>query len=93
MLTLIILIVGSMVFSILHVSGIFQINEFVLTKLKTHPKTADLFKTREEVAALSTKITDMGNTVTGKDEEISRLKAEIQKLQRVTSHFNPRPGT
>jgi flagellar protein FlbB len=81
-LLLIILIVGAMVFSILHISGIFRINEFVLQKLKENPKTADLFKTREEVLALSSQITELDTTITTKDDENANLQAQIQKLQK-----------
>lgn len=81
MITLIVLIVGSMVLAILHISGIFVIKDFVLGKLRENPKTADWFKTHAEVTALSTQITDLSGTVSTKDLEIQQLQAQIKKLE------------
>lgn len=80
-LILIFLIISAMVLGILHVTGIFEVKDFLIEKAKENPKLAEWMKTHEEVVTMSTKITELDSTITDKDQNITELQVEIEKLK------------
>ncbi|MCK4257439.1 MAG: hypothetical protein KAX49_00580 [Halanaerobiales bacterium] len=81
-LLLILIIITALTFTILHVTRIFIIKDFVLEKLKENPKTVEWFKTHEEVVALSTQIDNLDTVIKNKDQDTQKLLLEIEKLRK-----------
>lgn len=81
MIALIVLIVLGMTLTILHVTGIFVIKDFVVAQLRKDPENAKWFKTHDEVVAMTNEISDLQETISKKELEISKLQAQVTKLE------------
>ncbi|AZR73876.1 hypothetical protein BBF96_11040 [Anoxybacter fermentans] len=81
-IVLILIIITSMVLAILHVTGIFVVTDYILSKAKENPKLAEWLKTHEEVVAMSTTINELNNTIADKDRKIEELLNQIKRLEK-----------
>ncbi len=84
-LLLIVIIVASLALAILHVTGVFKIEEYLIAKLKENPKLDIWFKTRDEVVALSTEIDNLNTVISNKDQDTQKTFLEIEKLKKEIS--------